>query len=292
MKGIDIAVVDLVDIGSRYYTFVWSALLLLRQIAKSGKRILILDRPNPLNGVTVQGPLLEPQFASFVGLYPLPVRHGMTIGEMCHMINKEHNLNADLMIIKIQGWKRKYYFPDCGLRWTVPSPNMPSFETACVYPGMCLLEATNVSEGRGTTKPFEIFGAPWIDEDLLVRELNQKKIVGVAFRPLKFIPTFHKYQGRLCGGAQVYVTDLKRFNPVCTGLEIISAIKRLFPRKFAWRKPPYEFEKSKMPFDILIGNAWIRKAIEKGESVASMKKHWQDDLRQFKKRRLQYLFYD
>ncbi|MEO0129016.1 MAG: DUF1343 domain-containing protein, partial [candidate division WOR-3 bacterium] len=170
LKEIDALVVDLFDIGTRYYTFVWSAVLLLRQIAKLNKKVIILDRPNPLNGLAVQGPVLEEKFLSFVGLYSIPVRHGLTIGEICNMINIEENIGADLEIIKIEGWKRKFYFPDCSLKWTVPSPNMPSFETALVYPGMCLLEGTNVSEGRGTTRPFEIFGAPWIKEEKLVKE--------------------------------------------------------------------------------------------------------------------------
>lgn len=292
LKEIDILVIDLIDIGTRYYTFIWSAVLLLKQIARLNKKIIILDRPNPLNGLTVQGPILEEKFISFVGLYSLPVRHGLTIGEICKMINIEENIGADLEIIKMKGWKRKFYFPDCGLKWTVPSPNMPSFETALVYPGMCLLEGTNVSEGRGTTRPFEIFGAPWINEEEFIRELKRRNIQGAEFRPLKFIPTFHKYCGKICGGAQIYITDLKNFDPICIGLEIISTIKELYPKKFAWRKPPYEFEKKKLPFDILIGNSWIRKAIEKSESVDSMKKRWQNELDAFKKMRLKYLFYE
>ncbi|MGB9720430.1 MAG: exo-beta-N-acetylmuramidase NamZ family protein [bacterium] len=292
LKEIAILVVDLIDIGARYYTFTWSAVLLMKQLSRLNKKMVILDRPNPLNGITIQGPVLEKRFQSFVGLYQLPVRHGLTIGEICNMINSEENIFVDLEIIKVQGWKRKLYFSDCGLKWTVPSPNMPSFETALVYPGMCLLEGTNVSEGRGTTRPFEIFGAPWIDEERLVEKLDSKKIPGVQFRPLKFIPTFHKYRGVVCGGAQIYVNDLENFDPVCTGLEIISTIRKIYPKKFAWRKPPYEFEKKKMPFDILIGNSWIRKAIEKGKPVDSMKERWEKDLKQFKQKRERYLLYE
>lgn len=292
LKVIDILIVDLIDIGTRYYTFVWSAVLLLKQLARMNKRIIILDRPNPLNGITIQGPILEKKFLSFVGLYPLPVRHGLTIGEICNMVNIEERINCDLQVIKMTGWQRKFYFTDCNLNWTVPSPNMPTFETALVYPGMCLLEGTNVSEGRGTTRPFEIFGAPYIDEEEIVKELDLKKIPGVQFRPLKFIPTFHKYKGLVCGGAQIYVNDLERFDPVFTGLEIISTIKRLYPKKFAWRKPPYEFEKKKMPFDILIGNSWIRQEIERGDSVDSMRMRWEDDLERFRRKRKKYLLYD
>ncbi len=291
LRDIDVLVIDLIDIGTRYYTFVWSAILLIKQMKNLNKRILILDRPNPLNGITIQGPILDDRFSSFVGLYSIPVRHGMTIGEICHYINNEYSLNANLEVIKMKGWKREYYFPECHLPWTVPSPNMPSFETAYVYPGMCLLEGTNISEGRGSTRPFEVFGAPWIEEEELVKELISRKIPGVNFRPLKFIPTFHKYKNRVCGGAQIYIRDLKKLDPVYTGLEIISAIRNLYPKRFTWRKPPYEFEKEKMPFDILIGNSWIRKAIEKGESVISMKKKWQRGIEAFKKKRHRYLFY-
>uniref|UniRef100_A0A7C4XKH3 DUF1343 domain-containing protein n=1 Tax=candidate division WOR-3 bacterium TaxID=2052148 RepID=A0A7C4XKH3_UNCW3 len=291
LKEIEIVVIDLVDIGTRYYTFLWSAILLIEKMALLNKKIVILDRPNPLNGLTVQGPILRKSFSSFVGLYPLPVRHGMTIGEVCNMLNKEYQIKADIEIVKMEGWKRKYHFPDCGLYWTLPSPNMPSFETACVYPGMCLLEGTNISEGRGTTKPFEVFGAPWIDEEELVKELNSRKISGVEFRPLKFIPTFHKYFKKVCGGAQVYVRDLKKFDPVSLGLEIIRTIKQLYPQKFAWRRPPYEFEKKKLPFDILIGNSWVRKAIENGEAVDSIKTRWAGEIEEFKRMRAQYLLY-
>ncbi|MEO0136894.1 MAG: DUF1343 domain-containing protein [candidate division WOR-3 bacterium] len=292
LKEVDIAVIDLIDIGTRYYTFVWSAVLLLKTLAELKKKAIILDRPNPLNGITTQGPVLERDFVSFVGFFPLPVRHGLTIGEICRMINQMENVNADLEIIKMRNWRRKFYFPDCGLKWTIPSPNMPSFETALVYPGMCLLEGTNISEGRGTTRPFEIFGAPWIDEEELVQELRRINLKGVEFRPLKFIPTFHKYQGLTCGGVQLYVKDLWNFDPVLTGLEIIAAIKRLYPKKFKWRRPPYEFEKKKMPFDMLIGNAWIREGLEQGVDVRLLAARWEDALRAYQKTVRGYWLYD
>ena len=291
LKNIDILVIDLQDIGTRYYTFVWSAILIIEQMAELKKKIFILDRPNPLNGETVQGPVLEPKFISFVGLYPVPIRHGMTIGELCNLINKELKIGAEIEVIKMKGWSRQYYYPDTGLCWTYPSPNMPSFETAIVYPGMCLLEGTNVSEGRGTTKPFEIFGAPWIDPSTFVETINKKKLPGLNFRPTYFIPTFNKFKNKLCGGAQIYITSKKRFDPVSMGLEIIKTIKNLYPDKFKWRKPPYEFEKHKLPFDILIGNSWIREAIEKNKSITSIKKTWQRDLNKFKKIRKNYLLY-
>lgn len=291
LKKIDILVIDLIDIGTRYYTFIWSAILLIEQVARLGKKIVILDRPNPLNGKTVQGPVLEPEYVSFVGLYPVPVRHGMTIGELCNLVNDELHLGADIQVVKMKGWERGFCFEDTGLYWTVPTPNMPSFSTALVYPGMCLLEGTNVSEGRGTTRPFEIFGAPWIGPFSFVKSLNKKKIPGVMFGPAFFIPTFSKYKNRLCGGAQIYVTNMRRFNPFSAGLEIIHAIKSLYPGKFRWRRPPYEHETRRLPFDILAGNAWIKQALDKNHSINSIKKRWQMELYRFKRKRRKYLLY-
>ena len=291
LKKIDILVIDLFDIGTRYYTFLWSALLLIEQVARLGKKIIILDRPNPLSGEIVQGPVLEPEYISFVGLYPIPVRHGMTIGELCLFVNDELDLDGDIEVVKLKGWKRGAFFEDTGLYWTVPTPNMPSFSTALVYPGMCLLEGTNVSEGRGTTKPFEIFGAPWIGPFSFVKKLNKKKIRGVKFRPTFFIPTFNKYNNRLCGGAQIYVTNGRRFDPFSTGLEIIRTIKNLYPGKFRWRPPPYEHETRRLPFEILTGNAWIKQALDKNHSISSIKKRWQMELYRFKRKRRKYLLY-
>jgi uncharacterized protein YbbC (DUF1343 family) len=288
---IDILVVDLQDIGTRYYTFVWSAILLMEQMARLGKKVVILDRPNPLNGSTVQGPVLEERFISFVGLYPIPIRHGMTIGELCALVCAEMKMNIDLEIIEMKGWRRVQYYDDTGVPWTAPSPNMPSLDTALVYPGMCLLEGTNVSEGRGTTRPFETFGAPWLNPRECARELMRKKMPGVMFRPTYFIPTFNKYCDRLCGGVQMYVTNRKTFNPITAGLEIVKLIKDRYPRAFKWRKPPYEFEKKRLPFDILIGNDWIRKSINARKRVSWMKTQWQRDVQFFKKRRKKYLLY-
>ncbi|OPX17644.1 hypothetical protein BXT86_05425 [candidate division WOR-3 bacterium 4484_100] len=292
LDDIDSVVIDLIDIGTRYYTFLWSAMLLIKECAKSKKTVYILDRPNPLNGVTVQGPVLERKFSSFVGLYPIPVRHGMTIGEVCNLINREYAINADLRIIPISGWKRKYYFPQTGLRWVPPSPNMPSFDTTLVYPGMCLLEGTNISEGRGTTRPFETFGAPYIEPERLCSALKKERIKGVIFRPTSFIPTFSKYRGRLCGGAQVYVQNGKVFNPILLGLAVIKTIRNLYPKEFQWRKPPYEFEKKKLPFDILIGNSWVRRMLMKDEPLWKIEKRWSCGFSHFKKLRKKYLIYD
>lgn len=292
MKNVDVVVTDLQDVGSRYYTFIWSAILLMEQCARLGKQIIVLDRPNPLNGLTLQGPVLEPKFISFVGMYTVPIRHGMTIGELCTMINSEMAIGADLKVIRMKGWRRAMFFNDTGLRWTMPSPNMPALSTAFVYPGMCLLEGTNISEGRGTTRPFEIFGAPWLDAFTTASVLEKKRLAGVSFRPISFIPTFQKYKHQLCGGLHIHVLNRKKFNPVTTGIEIIKTVRNMYPRHFKWRRPPYEFEKKKMPFDILVGNEWIRKSIETNKSVSSMTVKWQRDLHSFARRRKKYLLYN
>jgi uncharacterized protein YbbC (DUF1343 family) len=291
LKELDAIVIDLPDIGTRYYTFLWSAIIMIGEAAKIHKRILVLDRPNPLNGVTVEGPSIDPGYESFVGLYSLPVRHGMTIGEMCTMLNQEYDLGADITVIKLQDWSRAEYADGVGGIWTMPSPNMPNFSTALVYPGMCLLEGTNISEGRGTTRPFEILGAPWVQPYQLVRVLEKCSIRGAVFRPTFFIPTFHKYCDQLCGGIAVHITNRRQFAPVRTGIQIIEKIHELYPDKFRWRQPPYEFEKEKMPFDILIGNSWVRKAIEKHASITSIEKRWQNELLRFKRLRRKYLLY-
>jgi uncharacterized protein YbbC (DUF1343 family) len=291
LQNIDAVVIDLQDIGVRYYTFLWSAMLMIERAAKAKKVVFILDRPNPLNGNDVQGPLIDAGLESFVGLYSVPVRHGMTIGEMCTMLNHIHQLGADIRTIRVRGWRRKEHHDQISMFWSIPSPNMPHFSTAQVYPGMCLLEGTNVSEGRGTTRPFETFGAPWIDPNLLKRELDNRNPAGVAFRPIHFIPTFHKYRGMICAGLQVYVTDMKRFKPVETGLDVIGALLRLFPKHFRWRRPPYEYEKKRMPFDILIGNCWVREEIEKGNIADVMKSRWTPQLKKFKNTRKKFLFY-
>ncbi|MDH4211383.1 MAG: DUF1343 domain-containing protein [candidate division WOR-3 bacterium] len=291
LEDTEAIVIDLQDIGARYYTFLWSAVLMIKQAAKSNKIIFVLDRPNPLNGIDVQGPVLDATFASFVGLYSVPIRHGMTIGEMCAMLNQTENLKADLRIVKMRGWRRSDHYDQTSLFWNMPSPNMPHFSTAMIYPGMCLIEGTNVSEGRGTTRPFEIFGAPWVDAKRLLCELNRKRIPGAAFRPVHFIPTFHKYRGELCAGLQIYVKDCRKFKPITAGLEIIRTLYRLFPGSFRWRDPPYEFEKKKMPFDILIGNRWVREGIEQGARIRTLQERWMPELKKYRMARKKYLLY-
>ena len=292
LQSLDAVVIDLPDIGCRYYTFLWSAMLMMAAASKLHKKTLVLDRPNPLGGIEVQGPSIDPGFESFVGLYSLPVRHGMTIGEICTMLNIEHDLQNDLQIIRAKNWQRRKYADELENHWTVPSPNMPDFSTALVYPGMCLLEGTNVSEGRGTTRPFEIFGAPWIDPEKTKLKLDKERIPGASFRAVYFMPTFHKFERQLCGGLHLYVTDRRRFDPIFTGLQVIKTIYDLYPDDFLWRQPPYEFEKDKMPFDILIGNDWVRNAIGKNTRIDKIEKRWQADVAKFKRLRNKYLLYN
>ena len=253
LRGLDVLVVDLQDIGARYYTFIWTLYLSMRACERHGVAVVVLDRPNPLNGVTTEGPLLDPAYKSFVGMHPIPVRHGRTIGELATQFQNEAFPNCRLSILPMKNWQRAMWFDDTGLPWVMPSPNMPTLDTATVYPGMCLLEATNISEGRGATRPFEIFGAPFVDAAMLCRELKVRQLPGVLFRENYFEPTFHKFAGHLCGGAQLHVLDRDAFQPFQTGVEIIRAIRKLYPEQFAWKQPPYEYEEEKLPIEVLLG---------------------------------------
>jgi uncharacterized protein YbbC (DUF1343 family) len=253
LEGLDVLVVDLQDVGARYYTFIWTMFLCLRACARSGIHVVVLDRPNPLNGLTTEGPTLRPDYRSFVGLHPLPVRHGLTIGELAARFREEAFPNVELTVLPMKNWRRAMWFDQTGLPWVMPSPNIPTLETATVYPGMCLLEGTNISEGRGTTRPFEIFGAPFIDAESVSRELNILRLPGVHFRALWFQPTFQKFAGQLCGGAQLHVLDRDRFQPFQTGIEIIRRLRAMYANDFAWKQPPYEYEREKLPIEVLLG---------------------------------------
>lgn len=253
LDGLDAFLIDLQDVGARYYTFVWTMFLCLRACEKKGVPVIVLDRPNPINGITIEGPPLDPNYRSFVGLHPLPVRHGRTIGEVAELFREEAFPDCDLSVLPMKGWDRAMWFDETGLPWVMPSPNMPTLNTATVYPGMCLLEGTNISEGRGTTRPFELFGAPFIDAEVLTRELNQLALPGVHLRENWFQPTFHKFAGEICGGAQLHVTDRERFMPYRTALEIIRTIRRLYHDSFLWKAPPYEYEYKRLPIEVLLG---------------------------------------
>src|SRR5512137_69271 len=211
LRGLDVLVVDLQDVGARIYTFVYTMANCLRAAARHGLPVVVCDRPNPIGGEAVEGPMLEPGYESFVGLFPIPMRHGMTVGELAVLFNSHFGIGADLEVVKIEGWSRADYFDETGLPWVIPSPNMPTLDTAIVYPGLVALEGTNLSEGRGTTKPFELFGAPWIDGHALAAKLNGLGLPGVRFREAWFTPSFSKFQGQLCGGCQIHVTDRGAF---------------------------------------------------------------------------------
>jgi uncharacterized protein YbbC (DUF1343 family) len=291
LAGLDTLVCDLQDVGARYYTFVWTMALAMGACARAGVRMLVLDRPNPLGGARVEGNVLDPRFASFVGLYPLPVRHGMTIGELALYLNARHGLRCALNVIPMSGWHRPMLWEETGLPWVPPSPNMPTPDTAHVYPGACLIEATNLSEGRGTTRPFEWVGAPFIDGHEWARALEREALPAVHFRPCRFQPTFHKWKGRTCGGVQLHVTDRGRFKPYLTGLALIATARRLYPRGFAFRKPPYEFERRKLPIDILCGTDRIRRQIEAKGRLAQIEAAWQPALAAFVRSRRPHLLY-
>jgi len=292
LRNVDIMVIDLQDVGSRYYTFIWTTALVMEACEEQNKAVVILDRPNPINGKAIEGPVLEPKFSSFVGLKRLPIRHGMTIGEIgCYFKDAFYN-NLRIEIIPMTGWKRDMWFDNTGLPWVLPSPNMPTLESATVYPGMCLLEGTNISEGRGTTRPFEIFGAPFIDPELLTTKLKEIRLPGVIFRPLHFLPTFQKHAGKLCGGAQIHITDRERFKPFKTAAAVLKTAHELYPGKFRWNKPPYEYEKNLLPIDVLAGTDRFRKDIEESAPLDSMEKWWKSELRDFdSKIRQKYLLY-
>jgi uncharacterized protein YbbC (DUF1343 family) len=291
LEHVDVLVIDLQDVGSRYYTFIWTLDLCMEACREAGKTVLVLDRPNPIDGLRTEGPLLDPGYRSFVGLRPLPVRHGMTIGEIGLYLCMNFHHGLDYRVVPLQGWKRSLFFDDTGLPWVLPSPNMPTLDTALVYPGMCLLEGTNISEGRGTTRPFEIFGAPFIHGETLVQVLNQFKLPGVVFRPLSFLPTFQKHANTICGGAQIHVTDRGKFKPFKTGVAILKAIHNTWPREFAWKQPPYEYEESKLPIDILAGTDRLRKEIEAWKDLDAMETWWKQDAKAFEKIRKQFLIY-
>src|SRR5437667_6717891 len=291
LRGIDVLVVDLQDIGARYYTFVWTMALAMRVCARVGVDVVVLDRPNPLGGAVVEGNVPDPAFASFVGLYPLPARHGLTIGELAIYLNERHGLGCDLAVVPMKGWRRAMDWESTGLPWVAPSPNMPTPDTARVYPGGCLIEGTNLSEGRGTTRPFEWIGAPYLDAHRYAAALERLRLPGVRFRPARFLPTFQKWAGRLCEGVQVHVTDRVRFKPFLTGLAEIAVARRLAAREFAWRRPPYELEKRRLPIDILCGTDTVRKGIEGGKPLPAIERAWQRGLDRWKRRRASYLLY-
>ena len=291
LAGLDVMVIDLQDVGSRYYTFAWTMALTMRACARAGVAVIVLDRPNPLGGEILEGNIPDPAFASFVGLHPLPIRHGLTIGEHARYLVREHGYGCALTVVPMRGWRRRMLWEDTDVPWVAPSPNMPTLDTARVYPGGCLIEGTNLSEGRGTTRPFEWIGAPWLDAHAYAAALTAARLPGVTFRPARFTPTFHKWANRLCGGVQVHVTDQGRFKPVLTYLAVIAVARRLAPRGFRWKRQPYEFERRRLPIDILLGTDTIRRGIERGRPLRDIEHDWLPALARWRRRRTPALLY-
>ena len=273
LEGLDVLVFDLQDVGARYYTYIWTLLLAMRVCARAGVAVVVLDRPNPLGGEVVEGPPIEPGFESFVGLSSLPNRHGMTAGEIARLLAAREGLDLELEVVEMAGWERSMWFDDTGLPWVLPSPNMPTLDTAIVYPGMCLVEGTELSEGRGTTRPFEIAGAPGLDGFALAERLAAE-IDGAVFRPLAFEPTFQKHARAICGGVQIHVTDRRRFASTRAGLAFVSAAASLLRDRFQWRTRAYEFVDDIPAFDLLAGSAALRAGIDAGAPVADMTASW------------------
>jgi uncharacterized protein YbbC (DUF1343 family) len=291
LKGLDLLVIDLQDIGARIYTYIYTMANCLRACGRYGVPVIVCDRPNPINGTDVEGALLKKGFESFVGLFPIPMRHGMTIAELARFFNEEFGLGAQLEVVRMQGWQRGMFFDDTDLPWVMPSPNMPTLDTAIVYPGTVLFEGTLLSEGRGTTRPFELVGAPGVDAEKFARGLNGRGLPGVYFRPAVFEPTFQKHAKHACAGCQVHVTDRVAFKPVLTGVTLIEAFRRALPDFALWRQPPYEYERDKLPIDILAGSDTLRTQIESGKTGEEIAASWRADEEAFRKARAPYLLY-
>jgi uncharacterized protein YbbC (DUF1343 family) len=291
VADLDVLVIDLQDVGTRIYTYIYTMANCLRAARRHGIRVVVCDRPNPIGGDQIEDATLDPAYASFVGQFPIPMRHGMTIGELARLFNDHFGLAAAVDVVPMEGWQRSMYFDDTGLAWVLPSPNIPTLDTAIVYPGAVLFEGTTISEGRGTTRPFELIGAPWIDGERLADEMNAKRLPGAQFRPIVFEPTFHKHAKETCGGCQVHVTDRRSFAPVRAGVELIAALRRQAPDRFAWRNPPYEYEHDKWPIDILYGSDRLRTTIDAGGDPGVLAAEWRRDEDAFRALRQPFLLY-
>lgn len=290
---LDTLLIDLIDVGTRVYTFMYTMAYCLEAAAEYGKKIVILDRPNPIGGTEIEGNILRTDVKSFVGLYPMPMRHGLTLGELALFFNKEFKINADLRIIKTEGWRREKYFREIDFPWIAPSPNMPTPESAVNYPGQVIWEGTSVSEGRGTTLPFEIFGAPYIVHDDIGKFLEKQKynIPGAVLRPLAFEPTSGKWACQTCYGFHIHVTNKKSYLPYRTALMLLQAIMLTYPDQFSYKEPPYEYEYEKLPLDLILGDSELRKSIEKGKSIIDLENDWQAELAEYDIVRRKYFLY-
>ncbi len=282
LQGVDVLIYDIQDAGSRFYTFISTLTECMKAAALGGIPLIVLDRPAPLNGLDLSGPVLEPGYESFVGIHTIPNRYAMTPAEIASMINEESSIGADLRVVPLEGWTRDRWFDETGLQWIAPSPNMPTLSTATVYPGFCLFEGTNLSEGRGTTRPFQLIGAPWLESRELADRLNARGLPGVRFRTQNFKPVFSKFENENIEGIQVHVLDRDQFQPVETALSVIEEIRDLHPAEFEFRDAG---------FDRLAGNSWIREEIAKKTPVAEIVGRWSPGLDDFERRRRPFLIY-
>jgi uncharacterized protein YbbC (DUF1343 family) len=291
LADIDVLVIDLQDVGTRIYTYIYTMANCLRAARAHGVRVVVCDRPNPVNGVDIEGAALDPAYASFVGQFPIPMRHGLTIGEAARLFNDHFGINAAVDVVPMDGWKRSMYFDETGLPWVLPSPNIPTLDSAIVYPGGVLFEGTLLSEGRGTTRPFELIGAPWIDGDRFAAGMNRRQLPGVYFRPVFFEPTFHKNARQTCGGCQVHVTDRSTYRSMRVAVDMLEEFRKEAPGQALWRDPPYEYETVKPPIDILYGSDRLRRGIDAGDSAGSIVADWPKDEAAFRELRQKYLLY-
>ncbi|MCB9741020.1 MAG: DUF1343 domain-containing protein [Alphaproteobacteria bacterium] len=295
LADLDLLVFDIQDIGSRYYTYQATLGYVMEVAAQAGTKVLVLDRPNPIDGVSLEGNVVAPGFESFVSAYPLANRHGMTMGEMGVFFRDVLGIGADLEVLGCEGWRREQYFDETGLPWVFPSPNMPTLETAILYPGMCLIEGTNLSEGRGTTRPFHLVGAPWLDPgafaDMLRKEADDSGLSGVAFRPASFWPQFQKHAGQVCNGVEIHLLDRHALEPLLLGFVVLAAARRCDPERFAWRTETYEFVDEPIAIDLLCGSAEARLALEAGLRPRDLVEGWKPELEEFMEARESCLLY-
>lgn len=291
VSGLDALVFDLQDVGGRVYTFIYTMANAMKVCAKFGKKMFVLDRPNPIGGIAVEGNALEVGHESFVGQYPIPMRHGLTVGELAKLFNREFGINCDLEVVRMENWARADFYDETDAPWVMPSPNIPTVDTTVVFPATVFLEGTEISEGRGTTRPFEIIGAPYINANDLADALASLKLSGVVFRPVNFLPTFQKHAGKSCGGVFLHVTDRETFEPVISGIAVIKVIRDLYENDFSWKTAAYEYEFKRNPFDVIAGTTKIREMLENGASAAEIKSSWQTDVENFNQMRKPYLLY-
>lgn len=291
LEDVDVLVFDMQDVGCRIYTFAYTMANCMRAAKQFGKRVVVCDRPNPITGVGVAGNVLEANQASFVGQFSIPTRHGMTLGELARLFNGHFGIGCDLEVVPMEGWAREYWQDETDAPWVMPSPNMPTIDSATVFPGTVHFEGTQISEGRGTTKPFELVGAPYVQPEEYAEALNELKFPGVFYRSCVFRPTFQKHGGVSCGGVQIHVTNRNEFEPVIAGVAMVKTAFDMYPNEFRWKEPPYEYEFDRNPFDVIAGTSTLRESFERGDSLESIQASWHEPFAQFLEVREQYLLY-